>query len=84
MLVERITWNTYGLARRRVRAHRYIALTCKTRLVSRSMSNKVHIEDIATNKKVLKDPKIFLLYVIRFNAAINYYLFNNWIIIEND
>lgn len=46
------------------------ALTCKTGLVSRSMSRKVHIEDIVT-KRTLKDLKILLLYVIHFNMTIN-------------
>lgn len=61
MLVERITWNTYGTDHR-VRAHQCIAFTCKIGLVLRNMSLKVHIEDIVT-KKTLKEPKMFLLYV---------------------
>lgn len=45
------------------------ALTCKTGLVSRSMSYEVYIEDIVTKKKTLKDLKIFLLSI---NITINY------------
>jgi len=51
MLVERITWNTYGMDRRRGQTHRYIVLTCKTGLMSRIMSYKVHIRNILTIKK---------------------------------
>lgn len=65
MLVERITWHTYGMDRRKVWAHRYIELTCKTGLVSRIMSYKVHIGDIVTKKRQ-EIKKNFLLYVIRF------------------
>lgn len=55
----------------RMRAHRYIALTCKTGLVSRIMSYKVHI---VVKKHYTRDSKTFLLYIIRFNVAIQYTL----------